>query len=430
MARTRLAATDNLPTLRTTVNASFNELYDIGDLPTGGATYTTTAVNGGGGSNTDLVTAAVAAATGTVDARTTLLPYNGTFIENGSNVTGLRLKDYVDIIGDGPFKTIFKNVAQSSGNEVNVDVVNRLAKCKLANATLIAYRCKYAIHADGSGQDGFIGENLILHHRGGQDGYSYDIGYGGHPGETVKFKNVTCLGKGIYAHGATTDRVAGKNWTLILENVTCNELYIDDMTEYVQNKIILKNCNIKLIRYAIRDTYYLASPGDVLYNRGFMRQSITIDLQGANKIGAFEYVNSDTLTRMGSRILPLAGFSVIGVNKNASTISKGYAVKLLTDPGIANADNANLYGNNVDLYNASGIFYGVMMEDTATNGNGAVQITGNPEAYCLGASSSIAYGDALELNSSGQFIKRTSGEIVAYALAATSSNTTIRVRLK
>lgn len=430
MSRIVVNSTDSFNTGRNSLNTDLTELYEYVDL-NNSATSTDTYVDAGGTGveASDLITNANTATTGATSVlKKPILLKPGIYREHGDANTGLRLKDYVDIKGVSPAQTVVRNFPASSGSEVNTDVFTRLANCEISNLTIIAYRCKYGIHADGAVNNGFKAKNLIVHNRGGQDGHKYDIGIGMHADHRLHFTDVECLGAGIFAHGVAAARVAARPWILNLTNVKANELFITDFSEYVQNTLNLRGSHIIKMVYQLSDTYYLANPSDPLYNQGYLRQSITLNTEGSI-IESFEYADANTLSFMGGKMIPIKGMSTICVNKNAGTINKGYAVKLLQAPGMANTDTENTADFNVDLYNGSGIFFGVFMEDTTTTTQGCVQYFGRPQVYALGASSAISYGDPLELNSSGQFLKRTSGVIVAYALESTSSNSLIRAKL-
>lgn len=397
--------------------AVYNEVPDT--------TYTTYVVAASGGDYTT-VTAALADITdATAINQYILLVEPGTYTENGVAGEGLVLKDYIHIRGAGRYRTYLKGPEATAGNENGYSTIDRCARCVVEGVGLICYRAKYCVHADSPAQDGFVLRDFSTIHYGGQDGHKYDIGIGMHPDETMTFEDGDLGGDGFFAHGVASARVADSPWQLNIRSVTGRELRLNGFLEYQENQIDIHGCNFEYLILQYSDTYYDANPGDDLYNRGYYSNGDRLSFTGST-IGRIEYVDAFTIDTILVNPLLIEGTNESAINKGSGAVGEGQAVQLLVNPAIPDSYPVDYWSrNNVEPYDGTGIFVGWAEVAMVVDAKGSFAVRqGRPMALADGTTA-IVYGDALELNASGNLEKYSSGEIVAYALEALPSGISI-----
>lgn len=258
-------------------------------------------------------------------------------------------------------------------------------------------------------------------HYGGADGYGYDIGIGFHAADTITIENGDMQGWGLYAHGVYFNRIAGGIWNLNLKAVTGKVLFLSDFLEYNKNNVTLDGCAFDELKFYADRSWYDANPANVLFNRGYFHQSIDISAR-ASKIGRITPYNAFTRDTVLVTPLLIPGTNDMAINKGAGSIAIGQAVKLLADPALPNSyPAASMQHSNVAGWAGSGIFAGVAETAMAADVVGTVQSSGRPYVLADATGVAIAYGDDLEINATGSFVKRVTGVIRANALEAKAS---------
>lgn len=346
----------------------------------------------------------------------------GTYSEVGSGGVGLVLKDYVDIVGPGPDFVTIRGPEQAAGSEHLGSTIFVPANCVVSGITIEAFRTKYCVHADNAGvglsSRVFTLANCRLKHYGGNDGYDYDIGMGLWNNQTINIQGVECLGRGVFVHGQNSSRVSGTSWTLNLSGVTANEVHVKDFLEYSFNRVYLTGCRVGRVLFTADPSSYVANPANGLYNRGYHNRSVAFVIEGS-EIRRVDYADT-TSTNLVPTPLVFAGMNRSVVASNA--VSYGYAAKYLPDVGIQNFyPNATSAFSRVTLWDGSGLFAGVAERDCSAGAIGVVQYAGDPYVYADASELAIEYGDALEVSSSGSWVKASTGVVRAYALQALPS---------
>lgn len=378
------------------------------------------------GADYTTITAALADITdATVANQYLLLVEDGTYTENGPSGLGLVLKDYIHIRGSGRNRVTIKGPEAAPGSEVNYDTIHRGANCIVESVGLVAYKNKYAVHLDAQGQSGFVLRDFKTIHYGGVDGYEYDFGIGLRAGETITIENGDCGGKGVFIHGDFGSRVSNTPWTMNVRAVTAKELRFNDFQEYEPNILNLDGCEFERAIFAVVETYKDANPGDPLYDRGYDGPFTQVNADGC-RVGRIEYLDAYTIDTVLVNPLVISGTNKSCINKGGSTIAQGKAVKMLTEVTAPDTYPTAFWSrNNVAAWDGSGIFGGWAEVEMLDDALGSIAIPqGFPKALANGTTA-ISYGDALELNSSGELVQYSSGEIVAYAREALASGTAI-----
>lgn len=382
----------------------------------GGEGYTEVTVAAAGGDYTT-VTAALAAITdASATNRYRIFVNPGTYTEVGASGNGLELKSYVDVHGAGRDLVTLKgpNVALAS-------VIHYPANCEVTGMTLQAAAAdKYCIHLDwgvGTFAD-FTARDLRCIHDGG----GFTIGIGARPGgQTMLFEDVEMLGS-AWAHSTYSGRAGDltDSWSITFRGCTMDSFLYLSLVEYFPSVLTFDGCEIRdYFRYQVGLTYYTANPGNPLYNRGYPADGTAIVMSGTHA-GRLEMGTGWDEVRDTPQEMPNISQRV--VNAGAGAIAAGQAVKLLVNPGTDPISGNQMHSSNVAAWDGSGIYLGVAVTAIAVGARGAVQLGDRPLVSADGTTA-IAYGDALELNASGVFVKRTAGIIRGHALAALPSGT-------
>lgn len=349
---------------------------------------------------------------------------DGDYIESGSGGVGLVLKNYIHIAGAGRHRVSIKGPEAPAGSEGLYSTIHSVANCTVEGVGLIAYKNKYAVHIDGALQNGFILRDFKTIHYGGVDATvaGYDIGIGAHARDEILIENGECGGAGVYIHGVASGRVANTEWNVGLKNLSAKLLKVEDFLEYSKNSIDISGSKFESLVFLADPTHKNAYPANPLYDRGYYHQSVQLGTNNSS-VGRIEYQDSFTIDTVLINPIIINGMNTVAINKGATVIAKGKAVKLLADANLPDTYPTDFYSSgNVDLYDGSGIFCGVAERDIAVDAKASVQHHGKPYIY-VDATAAIAYGDDLEINSSGVFVKRSTGIIRANALESKASGT-------
>lgn len=368
---------------------------------------------------------AVSPGTGTIQAALTAITDNtalkryrlmlapGTYLETGQVNTGLLMKDYVDIFGAGfglgTGASIIQHVSTGTGSSIG-----NPAACTVSNLTLYAFTGnKYCAHTDGTGPIGgglFTLRNVTMYH----ENLTKDcVGGGFRLGQDVLLEDVTC-NTAVAVHSAAVGRDAkDASCTWTLRNVQAKQLNLNDFYEYRLQRVVLSGCAFDLVRSLGSSAVYDANTTDPLFNRGYKISSLLLVDGGGNSLGRFDNItyanNFPSVTR---RVF----------NSGASTIVAGKFVKHLADNATVSISPPQLVNNQVDA--GIGIPFGVVFADILAGTEGTVQFTGTPLAL-VNAATAVAYGDELEVAADGTLQKRTTGRLVANAMAALATGTSL-----
>ena len=426
-----LIGSDDVTTFFDNLDSS-NDLYDFGLSDGSDISYPDTILTPG----TDKITNMFLGISGrTPTTRYRIFLKAGVYNESGPGGGGLILEKYVDIIGANRDSVIIRGPAQTSGNEGDANVIERCAEAEISNVTLEAYRVKYCVHYDNAADFGTLKlTNVKLRHLGGQDGYSYSLGLGLRSNQFVEMTNCIDQSGGwfIYIKAGENDEPKLSHFTA--KGCIINNAVLFDYVGYKRNVFSFDGCTFRKITPGSSLTNYIVNSGDSAYNRGFVSPSFWLQITNSS-VGWVDYTSATGIVYLDSLLygskLIISGYNVKAINKGSSSIELGHAVKLLADTLVKNVyPFTDLPLTRVEKYDSSGIFYGFAEEAIAVLGTGAIQYSGLPLAKVDGSGTSIAYGDVLELNSSGVLIKRTTGAIIAYALETVTTDTTSQVRLK
>ena len=420
------------------VHSAIIDFAPIGDavfLP-GDTAPTIVKVRASGGDFTtpDAMLAGITDASTTNRYRAVLADEDWTVVGTASN--GLYMKDFIDIHGAGQERTILRSNGAVSGY-----VIARPANCEIRDLTLIGeIGAKDTMHIDHVGfytNDGFRCYGLKLLMRVSRS----VIGCGITPGAKVAFYGCELMGH-VGIHGDNFDRT-GEPALFEFYGCQMRRMVIQDFLEYTKHIVRLGGCDIaEYITVEYDKQYYTANPADVKFNRGYLSESILL-LDEGNRIGWVQRTGGSAggeAVRLMTPVLP--SFNGLALNKGAGAIALGEAVKQIAAPFYApdaTVGPANMEFNNIAKWDGTGIFVGFAQDaigvyDAAdidihtkvTSGYGTVAHRGTPRALA-DATVAIAYGDELELNSSGRVVKRTTGRLVAHALAAKASGVGIIV---
>ncbi|MFH1028474.1 MAG: hypothetical protein V1791_10775 [Pseudomonadota bacterium] len=348
----------------------------------------------------------------------------GFYDELGPNGNGLELKPYVHLVGAGRGVVAVKGPEAAAGQESTKSCIHKVATCTISGMTLVAYKNKYPVHADSATylDLDFTARDCDLQHYGGSDGYLYDIGIGIYQNQKITLDNCNLLGEGLYCHGPAGSRAVNTSWKLQLDGVCAKTVYLQDFLEYTTNKVVISGSRIEVLKFAAVRTYYDANPADTLFNRGYFNTSMDLQARGSS-VGRIEYIDSFTLDTVLIKHLIIPGMNVRAVNKGAGGVTQGQALKLLANPAMPNAyPSATLQTGNVAAWDGSGVFAGFAEADMAVGDVKTYQYSGMPKALA-DATIPIEYGDELEIDSTGNVVKKTTGITRAYAQEAKASGT-------
>ncbi|MDN2716094.1 DUF2190 family protein [Janthinobacterium sp. SUN120] len=339
--------------------------------------------------------------------------------DNGFNCLGF--KNHVTVAGQSRHGVkVIKRDSVFSSNKAGFDPMyygESIEYAALRNMTVITKNCKAPVHIDGWALQGLLEVvdcTLLNEEPPTSIHYDLSLAVGLRQGQIVKAIN--CHGNGqMYAH--TSDiKYVGTGCEFHLINCIFTHTDIGDLGTYGLDKWVIKGCKFEYATYVWSDAFGL---------RNYSQPSIQVEMSG-NKV---EYVNGMMSVSGQQNDL----WEKVFGGKFGVTDSSIHSFNTCVSGSIARNGLVSLASGErqgVIAWQAGQVLYGVSMDEFSAPGDyGVVQYSGTV-FLVANAASPIAFGDAVELDSSGKVIKHSNGAIIGFArqsLAAGSG--TIKVKL-
>lgn len=329
---------------------------------------------------------------------------------------GIYMKNYITLHCQSKNVRIIKRESAFNWGKATIDVSNETIEYTAIKgaATIISNNCKCPIHIDSANFTGmFEAENLDLINEqpigtgdNPSEGQANCFAVGWRGNEHFKLSNIRANGK-IWGHNYTNTKSKG---IFELIGANCRTIQIGDLTSYGNDKVILRGCKADLYEHL----WFSEFTG----NRAYQRQSFAFELVGNNiaqSVVADHAGTHDALTEYFNGIYP---FTISNLHKimNGTGITVG---SLVTQTDI----------NTVVEWQAGDKLFGISLENSNTDGRILIQYSGIV-SMSADASNPIAFNDELEINSSGNVVKGTTGILIGFAMSSLSSGAgIIKVKL-
>ena len=330
---------------------------------------------------------------------------------NDGDLIGVYIKNYVTLHCQSKNVRIIKRDTAFNWGKATIDVYSENIEYTAIKgaATIISNNCKCPIHIDSANFTGiFEAENLDLINEqpigtgdNPSDGQANCFAVGWRGNEHFKLSNIRANGK-IWGHNYTNTKSKG---IFELIGANCRTIQIGDLTSYGNDKVVLKGCKADLYEHL----WFSEFTG----NRAYQRQSFAFEISGNNiaqSVVADHAGTHDALTQYFNGIYP---FTISNLHKimNGTGITVGSLVK---QTGI----------NTVSKWQTGDKLFGIALENSNSNGRTLIQYSGIA-SMSADASNPIAFNDELEINSSGNVVKRTTGILIGFAMSPLATGTGI-----